>query len=199
MDRPVRLALVGNPNCGKSSLFNLLTGGRAKVANLPGVTVAPSRGRLNVNAEVELIDLPGTYSLHPKALDEAVTRDALLHPEQRPDGVLLVLDSANIKRNLYLCLQALELGLPTLTVVNETDRTPWSRPPSGRPSVRRCSPFTPSMAGAPRPSPSGSQAGHSVLLQPVRPPRLRLGESRWTCPHWPPPCRTSRRPDSTSS
>jgi len=126
MDRPVRLALVGNPNCGKSSLFNLLTGGRAKVANLPGVTVAPSRGRLQVNAEVELIDLPGTYSLHPKALDEAVTRDALLHPEQRPDGVLLVLDSANIKRNLFLCLQAMELGLPTLTVVNETDRTPWS-------------------------------------------------------------------------
>ena len=124
----MRLALVGNPNCGKSSLFNLLTGGRAKVANLPGVTVAPSRARLKVAADVELIDLPGTYSLHPKALDEAVTRDALLCPDQRPDGILLTLDSANIKRNLYLCLQVRDLGLPTLTVVNETDNTPWSSP-----------------------------------------------------------------------
>ena len=124
----MRLALVGNPNCGKSSLFNLLTGGRAKVANLPGVTVAPSRARLKVAADVELIDLPGTYSLHPKALDEAVTRDALLCPDERPNGILLILDSANIKRNLYLCLQVLDLGLPTLTVVNETDDTPWSSP-----------------------------------------------------------------------
>ena len=122
----MKLALVGNPNCGKSSLFNRLTGGRAKVANLPGVTVAPTHARLKVAADVELLDLPGTYSLHPKALDEAVTRDALLHPEQRPDGILLVLDAANIKRNLYLCLQALDLGLPTLTVVNEMDATPWS-------------------------------------------------------------------------
>ena len=195
----MRLALVGNPNCGKSSLFNLLTGGRAKVANLPGVTVAPSRGRLNVNAEVELIDLPGTYSLHPKALDEAVTRDALLHPEQRPDGILLVLDSANIKRNLYLCLQALGLGLPTLTVVNETDETPWSSPAleqALRTEVFRIH----ALDGRGTEALAQRLSGWAQRpLQPARPPRLRLGGRRWTCPHWPRPCRTSHRPDSISS
>ena len=123
----VKLALVGNPNCGKSTLFNRLTGARAKVANLPGVTVAPSTARLKAAPNVELVDLPGTYSLHPRALDEAVTRDALIDPVQRPDGIVLVLDSANIKRNLYLSLQTLELGLPTLVVVNETDTQPWSK------------------------------------------------------------------------
>ena len=127
MDCQVKLALVGNPNCGKSTLFNRLTGARAKVANLPGVTVAPSTARLKAAPDVELVDLPGTYSLHPRALDEAVTRDALIDPVQRPDGIVLVLDSANIKRNLYLCLQTLELGLPTLVVVNETDTQPWSK------------------------------------------------------------------------
>ena len=72
MDCQVKLALVGNPNCGKSTLFNRLTGARAKVANLPGVTVAPSTARLKAARDIELIDLPGTYSLHPRALDEAV-------------------------------------------------------------------------------------------------------------------------------
>ncbi len=122
----MKLALIGNPNCGKSSLFNLLTGAKAKVANLPGVTVAPSRARLKAHADIELVDLPGTYSLNPRALDEAVTRDALLDPAQRPDGVVLVLDSANIKRNLYLCLQTLDLGIPALLVVNETAALPWA-------------------------------------------------------------------------
>ena len=112
----------------KTSLFNQLTGARAKVANLPGVTVAPTTAPIKGHPDIELIDLPGTYSLHPKALDEAVTRDALLDPGQRPDGLLLVLDSANIKRNLYLALQVMDLGLPTLMVVNETATTLWSRP-----------------------------------------------------------------------
>ena len=125
----MKFALVGNPNCGKTSLFNLLTGAKAKVANLPGVTVSPSVASLKAHPDIELVDLPGTYSLHPKALDEAVTRDALLDPnhEHRPDGLILVLDCANLKRNLYLTLQVLDLGLPTLVVVNETAPTVWSR------------------------------------------------------------------------
>ena len=125
----MKFALVGNPNCGKTSLFNLLTGAKAKVANLPGVTVSPSVAVLKADPDIELVDLPGTYSLHPKALDEAVTRDALLNPghEHRPDGLILVLDCANLKRNLYLTLQVLDLGLPTFVVVNETAPTVWSR------------------------------------------------------------------------
>lgn len=129
----MKFALVGNPNCGKTSLFNLLTGSNAKVANLPGVTVdpvvAPMRGGDASAGMLELIDLPGAYSLHPKALDEAVTRDALFNPdhEHRPDGIILVLDAANLKRNLYLTLQVLDLGLPTVVVVNETAPTSWSR------------------------------------------------------------------------
>ena len=131
----MKYALIGNPNCGKTSLFNLLTGSRAKVANLPGVTVAPSIASMKVptaggtDAEIELIDLPGTYSVHPKAPDEAVTRDALFNPHHphRPDGLIIVMDAANLKRNLYLTLQVLDLGMPTLIVVNETAPTSWSR------------------------------------------------------------------------
>ena len=102
----MKYALIGNPNCGKTSLFNRLTGSRAKVANLPGVTVDPIMARLKpkkVGAQiVDLIDLPGTYSLHPKALDEAVTRDALLNPNHtyRPDGLIVVMDAANLKRTV---------------------------------------------------------------------------------------------------
>lgn len=129
----MKFALVGNPNCGKTSLFNLLTGSNAKVANLPGVTVDPIAARMRTDGKgpkyVELVDLPGAYSLHPKALDEAVTRDALFNPEHehRPDGIILVLDAANLKRNLYLTLQVLDLGLPLVVVVNETAPTIWSR------------------------------------------------------------------------
>jgi len=125
----MKFALVGNPNCGKTSLFNRITGAKAKVANLPGVTVEPSVAPLMDNPDIELVDLPGTYSLHPKAPDEAVTRDSLLNPDHkhRPDGLILVLDSANLKRNLYLSLQALDLGMPTVVVVNETAPTVWSR------------------------------------------------------------------------
>ena len=130
----MKLALIGNPNCGKTSLFNTLTGSKAKVANLPGVTVDPEVALLagsanNISGAIELVDLPGTYSLHPKALDEAVTRDALLNPNhpQRPDGILLVLDSANLKRNLYLALQVMDLGFPVIVVVNETARNVWSQ------------------------------------------------------------------------
>ncbi len=129
----MKYALIGNPNCGKTSLFNLLTGSRAKVANLPGVTVEPVvaevKPSLTPDGRISLVDLPGTYSMYPKAPDEAVTRDALFNPEHphRPDGVVLVLDAANLKRNLYLTLQVLELGMPSVVVVNETAPTSWSR------------------------------------------------------------------------
>lgn len=128
----MKFALIGNPNCGKTSLFNLLTGARAKVANLPGVTVEPSIASIRCTAaeheRITLVDLPGTYSLHPKAPDEQVTRDALLNPghEHRPDGLIVVMDVANIKRNLYLTLQVLDLALPTIIVVNETAPASWS-------------------------------------------------------------------------
>lgn len=129
----MKFALIGNPNCGKTSLFNTLTGSKAKVANLPGVTVSPVVAKMSPSTgpnqrTIELVDLPGTYSLHPKAPDEAVTRDALLNPDHlhRPDGVILVLDSANLKRNLYLTLQVIDLGFPVVVVVNETAQNPWS-------------------------------------------------------------------------
>lgn len=129
----MKIALVGNPNCGKTSLFNTLTGARAKVANLPGVTVSPSVADLPASGpdgtHIQLVDLPGTYSLQPKAMDEAVTRDALLNPldPHQPEGIVLVMDSANLKRNLYLSLQTLDLGIPTVVVVNETAPTVWSQ------------------------------------------------------------------------
>ena len=128
----MKYVLIGNPNCGKTTLFNRLTGSRAKVANLPGVTVEPLVASVKTSArmsqDIELVDLPGTYSLHPKAPDEAVTRDALFDPNDphKPDGLLVVMDAANLKRNLYLTLQVLELGMPTLIVVNETAPTSWS-------------------------------------------------------------------------
>jgi len=128
----MKYVLIGNPNCGKTSLFNHLTGSRAKVANLPGVTVEPLvanvKRRNGKQHDIQLVDLPGTYSLYPKALDEAVTRDALFNPDHlhRPDGLLVVMDAANLKRNLYLTLQVLELEIPTLVVVNETAPTSWS-------------------------------------------------------------------------
>ena len=128
----MKYALVGNPNCGKTSLFNRLTGSREKVANLPGVTVDPHTAPLRSTgdgSEIALVDLPGTYSLHPKAPDEAVTRDALFnagHPEH-PDGLILVLDAANLRRGLYLTLQLLDLAQPMVVVVNETAPAIWSR------------------------------------------------------------------------
>lgn len=123
----VKIALVGNPNCGKTTLFNALTGSRAKVANLPGVTVAEQMAMIP-GTDIELIDTPGAHSLHPKAIDEMVTRDVLLNNAhvQRPDAILLVLDAANLKRNLYLAFQVRDLERPTLVVVNETQTTSWN-------------------------------------------------------------------------
>ena len=120
------IAIVGNPNSGKTTLFNLLTGLKQKVANYPGVTVEKKIGECysQHGKKLRLIDLPGAYSLNARSPDEAVLRDVLLgrRPETpRPDRVVCVVDSANLERNLYLVSQVLELGLPTILVLNMVD------------------------------------------------------------------------------
>jgi ferrous iron transport protein B len=120
------IAIVGNPNSGKTTLFNLLTGLKQKVANYPGVTVEKKIGECysQHGKKLRLIDLPGAYSLNARSPDEAVLRDVLLgrRPETpRPDRVVCVVDSANIERNLYMVSQVLELGLPTILVLNMAD------------------------------------------------------------------------------
>jgi ferrous iron transport protein B len=117
-----RIALVGNPNSGKSTLFNALTGLRQKTGNYAGVTVDKYTGYFETTDEqVELLDLPGTYSLYAKAPDELVTTNALLQTEEKLDGIILVVDASNLKRNLLLATQVLDLKLPTLVVLNMID------------------------------------------------------------------------------
>ena len=119
-------ALVGNPNCGKTTVFNALTGLRQKVGNYPGVTVEKKEGRLRLpdGGTASLIDLPGLYSLTPRSPDEAISRDVLLGHRTdvaQPDGIVHVVDAANLERNLYLTAQILDLGLPTVIVLTMTD------------------------------------------------------------------------------
>ena len=118
-------ALVGNPNCGKTTVFNALTGLRQKVGNYPGVTVEKKEGRLRLpGGDASLIDLPGLYSLTPRSPDEAIARDILLGHRAdvpQPDGIVHVVDAANLERNLYLTSQILDLGLPTIIVLTMTD------------------------------------------------------------------------------
>lgn len=119
------VALVGNPNTGKTSLFNALTGYRRHVANYPGVTVEVARGPVRGGAlQLDLLDLPGTYSLSPTAADESITADVLfgrVSHQQRPDAVLAVVDASNLRRNLFFVTQLLELGLPLVVAVNMMD------------------------------------------------------------------------------
>jgi len=120
------IALVGNPNAGKSSLFNALTGARQKIANYPGVTVERKAGHASFadGRPISLIDLPGTYSLTPASLDEAVTRDVVLGKqdgEKRPDAVIVVLDAANLDNHLSFALELLALDLPTVVALNMVD------------------------------------------------------------------------------
>ena len=120
------VALIGPPNCGKTTLFNRLTGLRQKVANFPGVTVEQHIGRANVSGprEVFLVDLPGIYSLNPRSEDEQVAKDVLtgaMPGMDKPDAVLLVLDATNLQRHLVLAAPVLRLGLPTLVVLNMAD------------------------------------------------------------------------------
>jgi ferrous iron transport protein B len=120
------VAVAGSPNAGKSALFNALTGARQKVGNYPGVTVERHSGRLTLGdgRPVELVDLPGAYSLEPASPDEAVTRDVLLgrqKGERQPDALVIVVDASNLDNHLRFCLQLLELGLPTIVVLNMID------------------------------------------------------------------------------
>ncbi len=118
MKVPINIALVGNPNSGKSSLFNALTGLNQKVSNFPGVTVDKKTGiaRINPQLNANIIDLPGTYSLYPKSADEFVTYDVLLNPAgaDRPDMILIIADASNLKRNLLFCSQIIDLKLPVI-------------------------------------------------------------------------------------
>jgi ferrous iron transport protein B len=121
------VVLTGNPNCGKTTLFNALTGLRAKVGNYAGVTVERKEGRLlgaPSNANIRVLDLPGTYSLSPNSLDEQISRDVLLHrlPElPPPDVIVVVADASNLQRNLYYVTQVVELGHPTIIALNMVD------------------------------------------------------------------------------
>lgn len=120
------VALIGNPNAGKSALFNALTGARQKLGNYPGVTVERKSGRLSLvdGRPVELVDLPGTYSLTPTSPDEQVTRDVLLgtqEGERQPDAIILVTDASNLENHLRFALEVLELGLPTVIALNMVD------------------------------------------------------------------------------
>ena len=120
------IAIVGPPNCGKSTLFNRLTGLRQKVGNFPGVTVEHHTGKAKIagHQDVDLIDLPGIYSLVPRSEDELVSCD-VLHGRrdgvEKPDAVLLILDSTNLNRHLSLAAPILGLGLPTLVLLNMAD------------------------------------------------------------------------------
>ena len=113
------LALVGNPNCGKTTLFNELTGSSQYVGNWPGVTVEKKAGKLKGHSDIEVMDLPGVYSLSPYTLEEVITRDYLL--EERPSVIVNIVDASNLERNLYLTTQILELGIPVVVALNMMD------------------------------------------------------------------------------
>ncbi|MCR5626161.1 MAG: ferrous iron transport protein B [Lachnospiraceae bacterium] len=115
----VRIALVGNPNCGKTTMFNALTGANQYVGNWPGVTVEKKEGRIKGDKEVIVTDLPGIYSLSPYTLEEVVSRDYLI--KDKPEAIINLVDATNIERNLYLTTQVLELGIPVVIALNMID------------------------------------------------------------------------------
>ncbi len=115
----IRIALAGNPNCGKTTLFNALTGSNQFVGNWPGVTVEKKEGKLKKHPEVTITDLPGIYSLSPYTLEEVVARNYLIN--QRPDAILNIIDGTNLERNLYLTTQLTELGIPVVVAINMMD------------------------------------------------------------------------------
>ena len=115
----IRIALAGNPNSGKTTLFNALTGSNQFVGNWPGVTVEKKEGKLKKHSDVKIVDLPGIYSLSPYTLEEVVARNFLL--EERPDAILNIIDGTNLERNLYLTTQLTELGIPVGVAVNMMD------------------------------------------------------------------------------
>ncbi|MBQ9828636.1 MAG: 50S ribosome-binding GTPase [Lachnospiraceae bacterium] len=118
-DKEIRIALAGNPNSGKTTLFNALTGANQFVGNWPGVTVEKKEGRLKKHSDVKIVDLPGIYSLSPYTLEEVVARNFLI--DERPDAILNIVDGTNLERNLYLTTQLAELGIPMVIAVNMMD------------------------------------------------------------------------------
>ena len=119
MERELKIALAGNPNCGKTTLFNALTGSNQFVGNWPGVTVEKKEGKLKGHKNVIVMDLPGIYSLSPYTLEEVVARNYLIG--ERPDAILNIIDGTNLERNLYLTTQLVELGIPVVIAVNMMD------------------------------------------------------------------------------
>ena len=115
----VKIALAGNPNCGKTTLFNALTGSNQFVGNWPGVTVEKKEGKLKGHKDVTIMDLPGIYSLSPYTLEEVVARNYLIN--ERPDAIINIVDGTNIERNLYLSTQIMELGIPVVMAINMMD------------------------------------------------------------------------------
>ena len=115
----IKIALAGNPNCGKTTLFNALTGSNQYVGNWPGVTVEKKEGRLKGNKDVTVVDLPGIYSLSPYTLEEVVSRNYLI--DEKPEVILNIIDGTNLERNLYLTTQLTEIGIPVLIAVNMMD------------------------------------------------------------------------------
>ena len=119
MEKQIKIALAGNPNCGKTTLFNALTGSNQFVGNWPGVTVEKKEGKLKRHDDVIIMDLPGIYSLSPYTLEEVVARNYLI--TERPDAILNIIDGTNLERNLYLTTQLTELGIPVVIAINMMD------------------------------------------------------------------------------
>ena len=115
----IKIALAGNPNCGKTTMFNDLTGSNQFVGNWPGVTVEKKEGKLKGHKDVIITDLPGIYSLSPYTLEEVVTRNYLI--QEKPDVILNLVDGSNIERNLYLTTQLTEMGIPVVIALNMMD------------------------------------------------------------------------------
>ena len=115
----IKIALAGNPNSGKTTLFNALTGSNQFVGNWPGVTVEKKEGKLKKNTDITVTDLPGIYSLSPYTLEEVIARNYLI--DERPDAILNIIDGTNLERNLYLTTQLTELGIPCVVAINMMD------------------------------------------------------------------------------
>ena len=119
MEKQIKIALAGNPNCGKTTLFNALTGSNQFVGNWPGVTVEKKEGKLKGHKDVTIMDLPGIYSLSPYTLEEVVARNYLIN--EMPDAIINIVDGTNLERNLYLSTQIMELGIPVVMAINMMD------------------------------------------------------------------------------
>ena len=131
----IKIALAGNPNCGKTTMFNALTGANQYVGNWPGVTVEKKEGKLKSSKsgeEIIITDLPGVYSLSPYTLEEVVSRDYLVH--EKPQAIINLVDATNIERNLYLTTQILEIGIPVVIALNMADLLAKSGDHHHRPS-----------------------------------------------------------------